>query len=217
MNNESKINKTHYFDRGYLKRERMYSFIEQIELVKKFAKIEDTILEVGKGNGFVSGFVKDFLNYSVKSMDINKDLKPDILDDIANPKQIQEKSFDIVTCFEVLEHIPFDKSVEAVQNMSKIAGKYILISVPDMRYFAGFKFSVFGTLPVSLAKLITTKRFRKKNKTFGKDHFWEIGIKTDGVDYTAKYVKNNLFAGMNPVEDFRCFLTPWHHYYVVKV
>ena len=35
MRSEATIERDHYFNRRYLKRERMVSFIEQIELVKK--------------------------------------------------------------------------------------------------------------------------------------------------------------------------------------
>ena len=143
MNQEASIDKQHYFNPKYLKRERMYSFIEQIELVKKFAGMEDTILEVGKGNGFVSRFLMEYLNYRVRSVDVNEDLEPDILDDITRPKQINEKSFDVVTCYEVLEHMPFGKSIEAMQNMIKIARKFVLISIPDMRYFINCRLSIF--------------------------------------------------------------------------
>ena len=54
MYKESQIDKRHYFDRKYLRRERMFSFVEQIELVKTYADINDLILEIGPGNGFVN-------------------------------------------------------------------------------------------------------------------------------------------------------------------
>ncbi len=217
MRNEADISRSHYFDRKYLKRERFYTFIEQVELVKKFAGDEDSILEVGKGNGFVDQVLKDYLHYPVKTMDINPALQPDIIDDITRPRQVSEKSFDMVTCFEVLEHMPFEKSIEAFGEMKKIARKYILLSLPDMRYFVSLRLSVFGTLPVTLFKLFSTRRFRRKNSVFGKDHFWEIGVKVDDVHYSPGFVKDKMFRDVQVVADFRCPYVPWHHYYAVRV
>jgi 2-polyprenyl-3-methyl-5-hydroxy-6-metoxy-1,4-benzoquinol methylase len=115
MNKEASINKQHYFNRKYLKKERMYSFVEQIEIVKKFVDEKDSILEIGKGNGFVSSFLNDYLGYeTVKTVDVNRDLEPDFVDDIIEPKELAENSFDVITCYEVLEHMPFEKSVSAV-------------------------------------------------------------------------------------------------------
>ena len=74
---EAEINREHYFERSYLKRERLYSLIEQIELVKKYCAPSDTILEVGKGNGFVGHFLEDYLRYKVKSCDVNERLYPE--------------------------------------------------------------------------------------------------------------------------------------------
>ncbi|KAA3613222.1 MAG: methyltransferase domain-containing protein [Calditrichaeota bacterium] len=218
MNKEANIDKQHYFDRKYLKKERMYSFVEQIEIVKKFVDEKDSILEIGKGNGFVSAFLHDYLGYeTVKTVDINDDLKPDYVDDIIAPRQLKENSFDVITCYEVLEHMPFEKSILAVQNMVKIARKYVLISVPDMRYFISLRGTIFGTLPIMLGKLFSTRRFRNPNKKFGDDHFWEVGLETDKVKFSAEHVRDNLFKNMNVVVDQRDIAVPWHHYYVIKI
>ena len=151
------------------------------------------------------------------TVDINPELQPDIVDDIINPQQLSPRSYDLITCFEVLEHMPFEQSRQAVQNLAQIARKYLLISIPDMRYFVSLKFSIFGTLPFSVGRLLSTPRLRRKRNTFGKDHYWEIGIHSHGRRYSAKYVKKELFADLHVVEDFRCFPVPWHHYYVIRI
>ena len=99
----------------------------------------------------------------VKTVDVNSDLNPDYVDDIIEPKLLTENSFDVITCYEVLEHMPFEKSIIAVQNMVKIARKYVLISVPDMRYFISLRATLFGTLPILIDKLFSTRRFRNSN------------------------------------------------------
>ena len=219
MANEANILKDHYFDRKYLKRERMYSFVEQIEVLKKYVFESDSLLEVGLGNGFVTGFLRDYLGYQqIKTVDVNATLGPDIVDDIINPTVLKSNSFDVVSCFEVLEHMPFEQSCKAVENMAGMAGKYVLISVPDMRYFISGRFTIFGSGPLFLQKLISTRRFRKADKKFGADHHWEIGYedKESAVRYSASFVRKNLFKGLNVIADYRDISVPWHHYYVIK-
>ncbi len=217
MRDESTLSRAHYFSPEYLKRERLYSYVEQIELIKKFTESTDTIIEIGKGNGFLYQFLREYLGYKVDCVDINPDLKPDIIDDIVAPQNLLENSSDVVTCYEVVEHMPFEDSVRSIQNLCKIARKYCLVSVPDMRYFINLRGAVFGSLPVFFGKILSTGRLRNKNKTFGKDHYWEIGITVNNQKYDPHFVKDNLFRGLNIISDYRCNLVPWHHYYVIKL
>ncbi len=218
MPQEAQIKKDHYFRKKYMRRERLYSYVEQIELVKQYAEAEDQVLEIGPGNGFLSHFLNNYLPYTnVTTVDVNPDLKPDIVDDIQAPQTIHEKSYDSVLCFEVLEHMPFEKSVSAVQNLTRIARKYVLISVPDMRYFIALRFGIFGTLPLHMEKLLSTARWRRRSATFGKDHHWEIGVRTENRLYNAGYVRKKLFRNMDVIKDYRCHLVPWHHFYVVQI
>lgn len=41
-----------------------------------------------------------------------------------------DQSFDCVTCLEVLEHLPIQSFMKGLQNITSIAGKYVIISVP---------------------------------------------------------------------------------------
>ena len=47
--------------------------------------------------------------------------------------QFGEKSFDLVTCFHVLEHVPNPK--ETLSILSKIARKHVLVAVPNLSAF----------------------------------------------------------------------------------
>lgn len=217
MRTERHIEKEHYLAFEYLKRERMYSFIEQIELIKKYADRKDKILEVGRGSGFLDTLLTKIMNYEVVTLDINPALQPDVIDNIVAPEQLKSNSFDIITCFEVLEHMPFEDSILAVRNMVKIAKKCVLISIPDMRHFVRINVSGFLSWPYNLGKILSLPRFIPRKITFGKDHYWEIGIKIDNVTYSPQYIKANLFRNLEVVEDFRCFWVPWHHFYVIKV
>ena len=47
-------------------------------------------------------------------------------------KQFGRKSFDIVTCFHVLEHV--DTPKKTLTELAQIARRYVLIAVPNLRY-----------------------------------------------------------------------------------
>jgi 2-polyprenyl-3-methyl-5-hydroxy-6-metoxy-1,4-benzoquinol methylase len=47
--------------------------------------------------------------------------------------QFGEKSFDVVTCFHVLEHVP--APIETLRHIAKIARKYLLLAVPNLSAF----------------------------------------------------------------------------------
>ena len=57
---------------------------------------------------------------------------------ILDPKnpltQFGERSFDVVSCFHVLEHVP--TPVETLGAISKIARSYVVVAVPNLRMFA---------------------------------------------------------------------------------
>jgi len=54
--------------------------------------------------------------------------------DVKDPlAQFGENSFDVVTCFHVLEHVPCP--VETLSILSKIARKHVLLAVPNLSRF----------------------------------------------------------------------------------
>lgn len=103
----------------------------------------NSLLDVGSGRGvFLFPLLRDFPEMNVTSIDVlphRVELLQDIsaggfpnltasLDNICTT-QLQEKSFDVVTMLEVMEHIPDTEAV--VRNAVRLARQYILISVPS--------------------------------------------------------------------------------------
>ena len=103
----------------------------------------ENLLDVGSGRGvFLLPFMEEFSHIPVTSIDI-LDKRINLLSDIKNggienlsvmkasicDKPFLDKSFDVVTMLEVLEHIPDVES--AIKSAVKIARKYIVITVPS--------------------------------------------------------------------------------------
>ena len=103
----------------------------------------ENLLDVGSGRGvFLLPFMEEFPYTSVTSVDI-LDKRIDLLSDIKNGGidrltvkkasicdcPFPEKSFDVVTLLEVLEHIPDVES--AIRSAVSIAKNYIIVTVPS--------------------------------------------------------------------------------------
>lgn len=103
----------------------------------------ENLLDVGSGRGvFLFPFLEKFPYVEVTSVDI-LDKRVEMLSDIKNggidrlnvhkadicTQPFPDKSFDVVTLLEVLEHIPDVK--KAIASAVKMAKKYIVVSVPS--------------------------------------------------------------------------------------
>ena len=103
----------------------------------------ENLLDVGSGRGvFLLPFLEEFPYVPVTSLDI-LDKRVTLLSDISLggvdmlevkkasicDTPLPEKSFDVVTMLEVLEHIPDVRA--ALRAAAKIARKYIVVTVPS--------------------------------------------------------------------------------------
>ena len=103
----------------------------------------ETLLDVGSGRGvFLLPFLDEFPHIKVSSIDI-LDKRIDLLSDLSMGgieqlnvekadlcvQPYKDKSFDVVTLLEVLEHIPnVEKAIESAVKMAK---KYVIVTVPS--------------------------------------------------------------------------------------
>ena len=91
------------------------------------------MLDVGCGQG---EFLDYFVNKEVKVFAVDRDYK--MIQHVQAPKSLvsidslpfANKSIDIVTCLEVIEHLPHGLYESALGELSRVADKYALITVP---------------------------------------------------------------------------------------
>ena len=101
---KNKMSKTSYFLPQYDYKGRFISYWHQInEVIKLKPK---SILEVGIGNGLVANYLKQ-RNYNVVTLDIDPNLNPMVVGSVLN-LPFHDQTFDVVTCFQVLEHLPYN-------------------------------------------------------------------------------------------------------------
>lgn len=104
----------------------------------------DSLLDVGSGRGvFLFPLLREFPDFEVTSVDIlphrvelldciskgGVDNLHPMLANICDGARLPDKSFDVVTMLEVLEHIPDTEA--AVRNAVRLARNYVIVSVPS--------------------------------------------------------------------------------------
>src|SRR6056297_3237194 len=105
LKSKLQVSKNHYFKNKYDDLKRFVSYWHQIKQIIQLNP--KNILEIGKGNGFVSDYFKK-RNFKVKTLDIDKELKPDKIGSVLDIP-FDNNSFSLIACFELLEHIPYKK------------------------------------------------------------------------------------------------------------
>ncbi|MEW6608099.1 MAG: methyltransferase domain-containing protein [bacterium] len=141
----------------------------------------DNVLEIGVGSGMVKNCLKPIVkNYMV--MDVNKNLQPDIVNDVRIYQDRLKCKFECVIAADILEHMPFSDLERSLKNIySYLKNKGIaIITIPHRRTNFLFmtptnKPHVF-TLPTGfLSPGAFYRRFIKRKIWIDPDHCWEIG------------------------------------------
>lgn len=207
----------HYFGEDYLSKKRFISYWHQIHEIS--SRKPQSILEIGIGNGFVSDYLKH-IGYNITTIDIDRRLHPDIVGSVLDIP-LQDKSFDLVACFEVLEHIPYDRFTQALSELHRISSNYVLLSMPNCArvypiYFPILKWDERKTLiPLPRLKqtLIPLPRLKPPQHKFNGEHYWEIGKAGYSIENVTKKIK---ISGFEIVSNYRVFENPSHHFFVLN-
>jgi ubiquinone/menaquinone biosynthesis C-methylase UbiE len=129
------------------------------------------VLEIGVGSGVVTSYLRRN-GVRVTTLDIDPALHPDC---VASVTAIPFPSarFDGVLCTEVLEHMPFERSCQAIAEISRVARSWALVTVPHFT----LSFALLLRAPILHLREIRVrvpypKRIRPSD--IGQ-HFWECG------------------------------------------
>lgn len=211
MNYIKQVDRDHY-NESYDNKERFISYFNQknivLEILKKFPKGQNVkVLEIGKGNGFLDEYLKK-QGVDIKTLDISEDLQPDIVGDVLTINQTLSEKFDIVICFETLEHIKFEDATKAIEEISKLTNKYFVMSVPQSNLYFSFwlKFPIFKSIKYILQFPFPTKH------VFDGQHYWELGKS----GYSNSVVRNVLNKYFKILKEYTDPLDHYHHFFVLE-
>ena len=92
-----------------------------------------SVLDVGCGSGWITNRLLS--RYSrVVGLDLSivalQHVKSEKIVGTIESLPFRDKSFDLVICSELLEHIPFQVYSKAVSKLERVVAKYIIVTVP---------------------------------------------------------------------------------------
>ncbi len=168
--------------RDYLAHIDFYTWTRHFHVLRDLGAQESgDLLEVGTGDGVVRRCLLPLVrSYTV--VDINPQLKPDVLADLRQPQPALVGRFDAVVCTEVLEHIPFDElplCLRQLRSFLRPGGRlyltlphrkgHMLVVTPRQRLLK-------WRFPVGLTSLSEAwNRFVRRRIWIDPHHCWEIG------------------------------------------
>jgi len=147
-----------------------------------------SVLEIGIGNGTVSAVLRS-RGVSVTTLDIDPSLNPDIVGSVHElGRHVPPKSFDVVPCAEVLEHLPFQLLPQCAEQLARVAVGRVVIGLPCFPR-PGWGVGLDLHIPkVGLRRLTAfvspLPRWRKRDA----EHYWEV----DYRPYTLEAVRSCL-------------------------
>jgi len=209
MTLQKQVSKTHYDFNQYVDRERWISFSHQIGEIIQADPV--SILEIGVGTGITQYVLKDIMHFDYETMDIDEELHPDHTGSVLD-MPFADKQYDVIGCFQVLEHLPFDNFEKALSELFRVAKKAVILSLPNDE-----RVTHIHIPKIMDKKLIKTPFIRMKQHVFNGEHYWEINRKGYEINKIIKIIKNvgntfNFFLE----KEYRIFEHPYHHFFVLK-
>jgi ubiquinone/menaquinone biosynthesis C-methylase UbiE len=197
----------HHYYKNYDTKERFCSYWHQIEEI--VSHNPTSILEIGIGNGFVSRYLRQ-RGFNVVTLDIDKRLNPDVAGSALNIP-FSDETFEVVTCYELLEHLPYGNFEKAISEVFRVSNSYVLLSLPD----ANRVYRIYIQIPKlgEFKKLVEIPRLRKPIHHFDGQHCWEIGK----AGYSLNTIINAINkVGFNIEKTYRVFEMPYHRFFILK-
>ncbi len=167
------------------------------------------VLEIGPGPGLFKVAASSF-GVRVETMDVDPELKPDYVGSILK-MPFKDDDFDVVCAFQMLEHLPYQQSVQAFKEMARVASKGLVISLPDAH--------IVWPVSICLPKLgevrfsIPRPRLRLPIHHFDGEHYWEINKR--GYEL-SKIMKDFTALGWSLQQTYRVVGNLYHRFFVYE-
>lgn len=166
-----------------------------------------SVLELGPGPGLFKALAVHF-GFTVETVDIDPELDPDHVAS-ATDLPFADNSHDCVCGFQVLEHLPYEQSLQAFGEMVRVAKNHIVISLPDAKklWLYSLHIPIIGKVMFHIPK----PRLRPRTHKFHGQHHWEInkqGYPLQKIidDFTRQNVKMlKTYRGNDPYHRFFVF------------
>lgn len=194
-----------YYKPSYLTPIRMSSYGYQFDLAMRTNC--KSFLNIGSANDILSDLLTKQDKFVV-NIDLDINTKPSV-NAVLPLLPFTDDTFDVVMCFQILEHMPFSIFPEMIIEIKRVTKKYIILSVPDISLSRQdrlkYKFYQMVNRPSEWSKY--------QNRTIDKEHFWEIGFgDISEMSLIKIFEKENLAINNN----FRNKHHSYHHFFLLQ-
>lgn len=176
------VDASYYNFSDYVSSEQFLSYYNQLKLIYEINP--SSMLEIGVGGNILENLLPRNIKYT--GYDYDKNLYPTVQGNVEH-LPFKDRAFELVTAFEVLEHLPFEKFENILREISRISKRHVIISLP----YANYKFQISIYLPGihKLELLFLIPKFNRKHK-FDGIHYWEIGKMGFSKRHIQKKIEN---------------------------
>lgn len=205
---ERELARSSYFSDAYFALPALLSQTTQIREIYELKP--SSILEIGPGNGFVSGFLRR-AGIEVVTVDINPELEPDICAPLSELPSRIDRKFDLVVCCEVLEHMPLSE-LDLNIDILRATGRRLFMTLPNA--FVSIGFGALVRLP-RIGRFLVDAHINLpiKHNLEGSPHFWEVGYTPD---CTRRNIMSRLEKRYKNVRSSRFALNPYHYSFIAE-
>jgi len=201
------VEPNHFYSREYDNKIRFISYWHQIDEVLSLHPEE--ILEIGVGNKFFTKYLKD-RGLRVTTLDLDSRLDPDVLANVLAIPFLDD-SFEMVTCFELLEHLPYTSFLLVLKELNRVAKSNVILSLPDVTTVYRVYIELPRIRPIKI--MIRHPIPRPSIHCYDGQHYWEIGKK----NFPLKKIENEIIlSGFKIIKTYRIFEYPYHRFFLLS-
>jgi hypothetical protein len=206
---KKQVSREHYRFRNYMNISRWDSLWHQLDIV--MALDAETILEVGPGPGIFKA-IGAHMGLHVETADLDPDLEPDHVASVID-LPLADASFDVTCAFQVLEHMPFEVALLALDELARVARRHVVISLPDARR----TWRYLAHLPRLGERgfFLPRPQLSAPPHHFDGEHYWEINKR--GHELKRVILAFLASRKLDLVRTFRPFENPYHRFFVFSV
>lgn len=197
----------HYAFADYMSVGRWVSTWHQVQEI--LALEPARVLEIGVGSGMLRAALQiEGVNYT--SADVDESLEPDVVASVLR-LPFDSLSFDVVACFQVLEHLPYSDALLALGEIHRVTRRDAIISLPD----ASPVWRLMVGIPRFGEKRVMVNRplWRPREHIFDGEHYWEIGARGYPL---SRVTRDAARMGFVVEHTSRVFEWPYHRFMRLK-
>ena len=204
----SKDSKNPYFE-NYDDEKRWMSYWYQIKNILELSP--KSVLEIGPGNKTVARYLEDY-GLEVTTVAIDREIDPDFVCDVRDlSEKVNQNSFDVVLCAEVLEHIPFQDFEKALSELHRVSKKYAVLSLPHSSLNLKFSCELSPFKERRLLMKFPITRLMEQDRDGA--HYWSIGKK----NYSLSKIKEKIESFFKIKKTYCPYYQPYHRFFKLKV